>query len=339
MNSRGWFLGLALSLAAAGVQADKLVMKNGSVLIGTLVSADESKVVFNTPFAGDITVEQFNIKNIVTEGEVDLLLKDGSLYRGKQIVTEDDRLFVLQGEDKAVEFVVPDIDMVNPEPWRIGDGYNWFGQFNFSMESERGNSDTDELDTDLESIWRSMLDRYTVRGNWEVDEANNERNKYSWMLHGKYDRFSGDDPDNYWGAQIRFDHDEFQDLDLRTSFGPYVGREFIDRPRLRIHAEIGFAYVDEQFDVAEDNDYWGATWEARMLSEPFWGLEFYINQDGVVDVTDASQLIVNTTVGVHLPTVLGITTSAEAVYEYDGGAVEGVDDTDETYRFKVGYHW
>jgi len=27
------------------------------------------------------------------------------------------------------------------------------------------------------------------------------------------------------------------------------------------------------------------------------------------------------------------------VYEYDGGAVEGVDDTDETYRFKVGYHW
>lgn len=62
--------------------------------------------------------------------------------------------------------------LVNPEPWRIGDGYKWFGELNSALAMERGNTDTDELDINFESIWRSLEDRYTVRGAWELDEAN-----------------------------------------------------------------------------------------------------------------------------------------------------------------------
>ncbi|NCF19057.1 MAG: hypothetical protein GWP63_12515 [Haliea sp.] len=36
--------------------ADELLMKNGSLLVGTLVSASDSTVVFDTPFAGEITL-------------------------------------------------------------------------------------------------------------------------------------------------------------------------------------------------------------------------------------------------------------------------------------------
>jgi hypothetical protein len=46
---------------------------------------------------------------------------------------------------------------------------------------------------------------------------------------------------------------------------------------------------------------------------------------------------VNTTIGIRLPVIYGLTAGAEVKYEYDGGAVEGVDDLDETYNVRFGY--
>ncbi len=339
MTIRQLLATLLLSCVAATAHADRLVMKNGSLLIGTLVSADENKVVFNTPFAGDIVITQANIETIITEGKVDILMADGEVYRDKRIVAEEGNLIVLSEDENPVLFGVPDIAMVNPEPWRLGEGYKWFGYLSASLGSERGNTDTDELDMDMESIWRSLEDRYTIRGDWEIDESNNERNKYRWLVRTKYDRFSKEDPDNYLGFQVVLNHDEFADLDLRTGAGPYIGRQFFERDYLTLHAEVGVVYVDERFDMAEDNDFWGANWEVRLTSEVLPGLQFYVDQLGVHNFEQTSELILNTTVGLRFPLIFGFEAAAEAKYEYDGGAVEGVDDTDETYKFRLGYKW
>ena len=61
--------GLTLSALVAFTtvaSADELLMKNGSRLVGTLVSSSESEVVFDTPFAGEITLKQENIESMVT---------------------------------------------------------------------------------------------------------------------------------------------------------------------------------------------------------------------------------------------------------------------------------
>tara|TARA_R110000823_G_scaffold295738_3_gene415592 strand:+ start:46066 stop:47085 length:1020 start_codon:yes stop_codon:yes gene_type:complete len=339
MLPRIFIAGLALCLLGGVAQADQLAMKNGSLLIGTLVSADETHVIFATPFAGEISIQKANIKTIVTDARVNVLLQDGAVYKDKRIVEQGDDLIILSDDESPVRVDVPTLRLINPEPWRLGEGYKWFGRANAALESERGNTDTDELDMDLESVWRSLRDRYTVRGNWEIDEANNERNKYSWMLRNKYDRFSSDDPDNYLGFQALFERDEFADLDLRTGIGPYIGRQFLEAPLATLHGEVGVVRVNEYFDAADDNDYWGANWELRLTSEILPGLELYADQLGVLNFSDADALIVNTTVGLRFPLVFGLEASAEAKYEFDGGAVEGVDDTDETYNVKLGYKW
>ncbi len=43
------------------VSADELLMKNGSRLIGTLVSAENGSVKFKTPFAGELKIKLKNI--------------------------------------------------------------------------------------------------------------------------------------------------------------------------------------------------------------------------------------------------------------------------------------
>ncbi len=330
---------VALSLIAGHAQADQLRMKNGSVLIGTLVSASEDTVVFDTPFAGEITLKQENIESIQTSESVTLLMESGQVYRDKRVVEQDGVVTVLDRNEEPVVLDLAAIEYINPEPWRLGEGYKWFGQVNAALESERGNSDSDELDVDFESIWRSLEDRFTIRGVVELDRTNGDKTKDTWWVRNKYDRFSREDPDNYLGYQLFFEHDKFADLDLRTMTGPYIGRQFFENHILNMHAEVGIVYVDEQFDVAEDNDFWGSNWELRLTSGIIPEFELYLNNDGVLNFDDTADTIINTVFGIRFPLIYGLQAAAEAKWEYDGGAVEDVDDTDETYKFKLGYAW
>jgi len=330
---------LALFLFSSISSADELLMKNGSRLVGTLVSASQSELVFDTPFAGEITITQGNIDVIVTDQNVTLMMEDGSIYRDKQIVSRDEELLITSDNQLPLTVDVVDIQLINPEPWMLGDGYKWFGQLNAALASERGNTDTDELDIDFESIWRSLEDRYTLRGNWEIDRTDGLKNKDKWKLQGKYDWFSQQDPDNYYGGQIQFEKDVFADLDLRSKVGPYIGRQFFESEPLTVHGELGIVYVDEQFKVARDDRYWGSSWEFRVSSGIIPDMELYIHNDGILNFEDPSAMVINTIVGIGLPVIYGITAALEAKFEYDGGAVEGVDNMDETYKFKLGYGW
>ncbi len=330
---------ITVLLISAVAYADELVMNNGSRIIGTLVSAGGGKVVFNTPFAGDISINEDNIKLILTDTDVTLLMKDGASYRDKRIVMADDGLVAMSDDEPPIRFEVLEIELINPEPWQLGEGYKWFGEANTAALLERGNTDSDELDIDFKTIWRSLADRYTVRGTMELDEANGEKNKNNWQVRNKYDRFSDTDPDNYWGVQAVFAYDEFADLDLRTTVGPYIGRQFYENGLLTLSGEVGVVYVDEQFEVAEDNDFYGANWELNMTSDIIPRTELYIEQFGVLNFEDVNGVIVDTIIGIKLPIIYGFQASVEAKFEYDGGAVEGVDDLDETYNFKIGYSW
>ena len=132
----------------------------------------------------------------------------------------------------------------------------------------------------------------------------------------------------------------FADLDLRTIFGPHIGREFFGTRLLRLEAEVGPVWVDEQFGVAEDEDWPGALWVVEAESDIVgFGTTIYVEHDGTLNFDDIDGVLLNTTIGIKLPLIFGFQTALEAKYEYDGGAVENVDDLDETFNFKLGYSW
>jgi hypothetical protein len=329
-------LSAAVSMAA---QADELIMKNGSRLVGEVVSAEAGHVVFDTPFAGEIKIASVNILQVSTDDPVTLKMSDGTIYREKQIVTTDQGAAVRTEGEAPVYFEPGDIKYVNPDPWLLGEGYKWFGEANTAAVLERGNTDTDEIDADFRSIWRSLVDRYTMRGAYEVDKANGEKNKNQWRLRGKYDRFTDQDPNTYYGGQLVFFHDEFVDLDLRTTVGPYIGRQFYDSNLLTLSGEVGLVYVDEQFEIAEDDDFYGGNWELMVTSDIIPKTELYVEQFGVLNFDEIDGVLVDTIIGIKLPLLYGFQAAIEAKFEYDGGAVGDVDEMDETYSFKLGYTW
>ena len=334
--------GLALVLVcafSAGTVADELLMKNGSRIIGTLKGAADGKVEFETDFAGTISVDVDDIETAFTDSEVTLLLTDGRLIENQRVATAGDEMVVMNADNEAVVFDVEDIGQLNPEPWQLGYGYKWFGDARLALLLERGNTETEEFIGSANSTWRSLEDRYSIVASYEYDEANGVRTKNKWRWRNKYDRFTAN-PDNYFGVLLGFEGDEFIDLDLRTTFGPYIGRQFLETQLISVRGEVGLVYVDEQYDIQEDNDYPGANWGLHLTSDYFGGEStFYIDHDGILNFDETDALVLNTTIGISFPLVLGLEAGLELRYEYDGGVADGVEDLDETYNLVVGYSW
>ena len=92
--------------------------------------------------------------------------------------------------------------------------------------------------------------------------------------------------------------------------------------------------------MAEDQDYPASNWALNASSNYLGGdSRLYFDQVGVWNLDETSDVIVNTTFGLAFPLLWNLEAAAEVLLEYDSGAVEDVDDLDETYKIRLGYTW
>ena len=240
--------------------------------------------------------------------------------------------------DAAQTYPIEDLAVVNPEPWELGNGYRWTGSISFAWALQRGNTDSDELNFKLDPVWRSKRDRYTLNWSGEQDETNGVESADNWLLTGKYDYFLTDP--NFVGLVVNAKKDKFQDLEIRYLIGPYFGSQFYDKPVFSLSGEIGFSYVNEEYIAAEEQQYGASIWSLNATSNYLGGKSaLYFDQTGIWNLKDTSDVILNTTFGLSFPLMWDLEASAEMLFEYDSGAVEGVDDLDQTYNIRLGYTW
>jgi putative salt-induced outer membrane protein YdiY len=328
----------AVAQDEGAVALDEVVLKNGSRILGSITSTRDGVVTVETDFAGTLEIGIDQIAGVSTAEPVVLQLSDESVIRDQPLRIDNQQLMVTTGSGAAQAYALDQLLLVNPDPWELGEGYRWTGLLSFALAMQRGNTETDELDFRLESIWRSLEDRYTFRGWGEYDETSGTKSAENWTVIGKYDYFVSDA--NYWGFNIQAEHDKFADLDLRYRLGPYYGHDFYTKPVFTFSAEAGLSYVNEDFIVAEDRDYPAASWNFHMTSNYLNGESLlYFDQIGLWNLDETSDVIINSTFGLSYPLLWDIEGAAEVVLDYDAGAVEGVDELQQTYRLRIGYRW
>lgn len=317
---------------------DEIRLKNGSTIFGEIIGARDGTVTVNTDFAGELNIALDQVEVMNTATTIQVLLADDSVVEAVELQVDDTQLLVDAGTPEEQSYDLAELAIVNPEPWEMGQGYDWTGLVSFAFAIERGNSKTDELDYKLDSIWRSARDRYTLKLTGEIDEANDQKNADNWLVIGKYDYYVSEV--TYWGVNMSAESDEFKDLDLRYLVGPYIGRDFFTDPVFTLAAEVGASYVNEDFITAEDNEYPAANWTLRMTSNYLGGDSLlYLDQRGIWNLDENSDVVVNTGLGLSFPLFWRLEAAAEILWEYDSGAVEGVDELDESYKLRIGYTW
>ncbi len=341
LNNRS-LVWLATLLVTVLVQAettapaqDEILLKNGSRILGQVTGARGGVVSIDTDFAGTIKVELEQIKSVNTQDPVVILMADDSVRQDSTLVIAEEQLVL---SEPGQSFPLGDLAVINPDPWELGEGYRWTGGIGFALIRQRGNTDTDEVDYKLDSKWRSKRDRYTVGANGETDEANGTKTADNWRVSGKYDYFL-EEP-NYVGVIAQAEKDKFQDLDLRYLLGPYFGRQFYDEPVFSLQGELGFSYVTEEYNIAEDDEYGASNWNIHASSDYLGGdSALYFDQFGLWNLKDTADVIVNSTFGLSYPLLWNIEAAVELLLEYDSGAVADVDSLDQTYKFRIGYTW
>ena len=329
-------------LASLSVQAetvtptdDEIVLKNGSRLIGTVMVAKDGLVTLKTDFAGTLSISMDQIVSVNTRNPVVVLLADETVLHPTSLIINQENLVL---PDSAQTYPLEDLQAVNPEPWELGNGYRWTGSISFAWALQRGNTDSDELNFKLDPVWRSKRDRYTLNWSGEQDETNGVESADNWLLIGKYDYFLADP--NFVGLVVNAKKDKFQDLEIRYLIGPYFGSQFYDKPVFSLSGEIGFSYVTEEYIAAEEQQYGASIWSLNATSNYLGGKSaLYFDQTGIWNLKDTSDVILNTTFGLSFPLMWDLEASAEMLFEYDSGAVEGVDDLDQTYNIRLGYTW
>ena len=340
-GTAGTLLLLLGPLACLGEEAlapDEVLLQNGSRILGTVTGARGGVVSVDTDFAGTLAIKLEDIAALRTRNPMQLQLADRTVITQQALQLDGDTVQVADEAGNRHNYALDELLVLNPDAWELGQGYHWKGLISLAMAAARGNSNTDELDYRLETRWRSVDDRYTLNMYAENDEANDEKSADNWSIQGKYDYFLNDL--TYWGGGVFAESDEFRDLDLRAFAGPYVGREFYTDPVFEFSAEVGVSYVTEDFIVAEDQDYPAANWSIKASSNYLGGdSRLYLDQIGIWNLDETEDVILKTRFGLAFPLLWRLEAAAEVVWEYDSGAVEGIEELDETYSFRVGYSW
>ena len=333
---------------AAGVPSAKIELADGSVILGEVLDISDGRVWVATEFMGDVDMPLSAISRLQSDQSIDLLTTDKEslalsslrVVNGEVVLDNDHRLSI------------DEVDVANPEEWETGKGYHITGRVTSAFEFNRGNTDTDQLNLDLETILESRRDRITVRADYEdtssivevLDDSGaavsqSQPTADNWQVVGKYDYFL-EDPRNYLGVNLGFSHDQFADIDRRSYIGPYFGRKLLTREDLKFDAELGVSYVDTDFLTSEDDSYTGINLNLTGETQLFDGaLKLYFRQVNILNLSSMEQSIYRTTVGMRFPLLFGLEAAAEASADYDGGAAEGKDKLDEALKFRVGYTW
>jgi len=335
---------LLLALVYLPVQqtyADELLMRDGSRLLGKVVKREGGTLEFETSYAGVIKVKWDEVSELHADEPMKLMLKDESTLNAQHIRNTEAGILLddnIEADQSTESLAQSELEYINPDPWRTGDGFKLTGHINFALEKERGNTDEDEIDIDGDLTWRFLDDRLRMFGEFERDRKNNKKTKDKWKSSNSYDHFFT--RKWYAGAFLGFEHDQFADLNLRTIIGPKVGYQWFESKEMNLSTEAGPMYTDEDFDNDPDDDYlalgWGINFD-RYFFEEF--MQFYHRQTGLWSMDDTSDLVWNTWTGLRFPLVLGFVASTEMQVEYDSGVANEVDDLDTTYSLKLGYAW
>ncbi|RLA09907.1 MAG: hypothetical protein DRQ60_01680 [Gammaproteobacteria bacterium] len=330
---------IALLLAGFSANADEIIMKDGSRLLGKVVNENSGDAInFETSYAGVIKVKWAEVSELIVDEPVTVLLESGETRKMKSAKNTETGLQSSSESGVVETFSVGEVAQINPEPWRLGEGLNWSGNVNVVLKRERGNSDKDEYDADFATTFRRLENRLKFYGDYDREESNGDLTDDDWRLNGRYDRFVN--KKFYYGGTLGLEHDRFADLRLRTMVGPLVGYEFYESQAMNLDAAVGPLWVKEDFYAAENDDYMGLGWMIdfdRFLIPD--RVQFYHRQNGLLQFDDTDNLVWNAWTGFRFPIYAGIVATTEVKIEYDGGTPVGLDDTETTYNIKLGYQW
>lgn len=326
---------LVFSLFSAPAMAASVVLENGDRLTGEIIKLSDNILTFKSPLYGEVKLPWKKVTALTSDDGVVVQLKNGSTAKGRVALSPQGDLVIDQGDlGRSKPLKKADVALFNPPP--VDTSVKYSGRANLGGVFNRGNSEDDALNLDAEFIARTPESRYTVATEVNEAESAGVTTTSNRFLLTQYDAFLSQK--DYVFVNAKAEQDKLADLNLRTSLGGGYGYQFLETEIAKMSAEVGLAYINEDYEIAPDESFpslnLGLNYERK-----FWDkrLVFFNNNNLSVSLEDTADALFKTKVGLRVPIVENVNVATQVNVDYDNMPPPGVEKTDTSLVFSVGY--
>jgi hypothetical protein len=247
-------LALCLLFASAAL-ADQVVLKNGDVLTGAIVKKSGSKLTIKSEFLGEVSMPWTAVKSVRSDEPLTVELPGGEHVAGK-ISTAGETLEVTTdlGVKPAAFSTVGDIR--NPAEQHAWERLQhpgllelWTGFFDTGLAVARGNARTDTLTNSFTAARVSRTDKITVNFSqiYGTATVNNVSSAVANAIRGGWSYDHNLTSRFFVTTLNEYEHDAFQNLDLRFVLGGGLGINAVKSERTTLALSAGGDYDRENF--------------------------------------------------------------------------------------------
>ena len=325
---------LAVVLVFGPAAADQVMLANGDLVSGEILTLGEGKVTIKTSYNEALVLDWTQVRSLSTQNPVEIVLQDGTRLKGIVEAVPTGGIRVVTGS--AGEVPIADLGLMtalNP-PAVPAVTYTGAAQAAASMTS--GNSDKINANLAAKFVARSKMQRLTLRGGWNYGEDKKVVTARDTSGSIKYDFFVTKKLYTYVNSLLEYNR--FQDLNLRSTFGGGLGYQFLEDKQKKLAFELGVSYFNEDFRISPDQAFasgrWAVNAEYQVLPGKVYLFHFHEGYFGFEDIAD---LYLRSEQGVRLTVVKDFYTTFQANLTYDNTPAPGTDKADTTLLFGLGY--
>ena len=328
-----------MTCVSAPLQADVVNLSDGSRIVGTLEKIDDSQAEITGTLAGDLTVPRDAVTTLETDKTVTVVLKDGTYVTGKLALPAPGRQVLRVDALGRRPFDLSEVKAVyRQDPLTLQRqelAVKVDANANVGVDLTSGNSQTENLHLDGQVVTRTKRNRYTLSGEYNREKSDGVLVKENWTSLVKYDYFVSDRW--YWFNSATFENDRFADLDLRTALAAGAGFQIYDSDARKLSVELGPSYIDENFDMAEDDSYAGARWAINFEQHVWNGLTLFHYDEGLQGLQDPNQLTIRSRTGFRMHVTSHVIAKIQTAIDWNKSPPPGVAGTDYEHTLTIGY--
>lgn len=336
---RRWWILLVVLLVASPVRgADTVYLRNGERLIGRLTRIEDGKATLQTDYAGEITVLQSHVRSLSTSGTATVELDAAEYITGTLRAREGDRLAVFDAEGQRLTGIETRTlralyrrDPVALERERLAPKAD--GHVNLGVEILQGNTNRESQHVDGRLRVRTPSSRYTLTAEYDRQEDEGVETERRARGALKYDYFLT--PTVFWFTGTTFEHDPFENLELRSTAATGLGFQFYESEERTLSLEVGVTYVSENFRTAPDRTSTGGKYALDYRETLGEGYELFHFQEGLS--SSEIEFLHRSRSGLRVGLARGVQATAQFNLDWDADPLPGTDATDTRYLFTLGW--
>ena len=251
------FLPSLMCLAASSAFADKVVLKNGDQVTGSIVKKDGKSLTIKTDQFGVVTTAWDQVASIQADKPVNVLLPDGRTVQGTiattngkvEVATRDATLSLAPAEVGTIRD--DDEQKAYERVLKPGWGQLWSGNASLGFAGTGGNAETLSFTTAVNAARVTNTDKTSLSFN-AIDASalvNGKDANTAQAVRGGIGYDHNLTPRLFLNTFNDYEYDKFQNLNLRFVVGAGIGFHAVKTERSRLDLVGGIDFNHSSFST------------------------------------------------------------------------------------------